>query len=434
MAPPRSPRRIGPGSQTRAVVALGARRARGDRRDRRGRCRDTVTLTPWVADRAAVHRDARHACARPRSSRSPPSSRRSASAPSTARSASRSTSCTWRSSWPAASLAVLTAAVRRRLDARARAHDRSCSTRARGARCARSSPRARASCSRRRPDAMSMLDQVAGLAVPDMADLCIVDLLEPDGTLDGRRRARRRPGRRRGAARPCAAQRPLDPAGEHPVAVAARTGAPQLLRRAARRGPAPLRGSPEHLELMQRLRYRSAIVVPLSARGRTLGVLSLLRFASDAAVRRAGLRGRARPRPPRRARDRQRAPVRRPAARREPARGDPREPRRGGHRAGRHRRARLRQPGRRRHHGRGDARGAARHAGRGDRGALLAVRRGRRAVPAGCLPGRRALAGERPSRSSCARSTAPRTRSAGCASTATPIAIDGAPTTGSPSP
>jgi PAS domain S-box-containing protein len=36
--------------------------------------------------------------------------------------------------------------------------------------------------------------------------------------------------------------------------------------------------APEHLELMRRLRYRSALVLPLTARGRTFGVLSFLRL------------------------------------------------------------------------------------------------------------------------------------------------------------
>jgi serine phosphatase RsbU (regulator of sigma subunit) len=49
-------------------------------------------------------------------------------------------------------------------------------------------------------------------------------------------------------------------------------------------GPDELRTfaqSEEHYELMMRLRYRSAIVVPLTARGRTLGALSLLRMRDD---------------------------------------------------------------------------------------------------------------------------------------------------------
>jgi PAS domain S-box-containing protein len=131
------------------------------------------------------------------------------------------------------------------------------------------------------PDARSMLDQVAGLAVPDMADLCIVDLLEDDGTLKGVAVRATDPADA-DALRIQRAVAPLDPAGEHPVAIVARTGEPLLLPEMEQQDLSRFASSPKHLELMERLHYRSAIVVPLSARGRTLGVCSLLRFAGDA--------------------------------------------------------------------------------------------------------------------------------------------------------
>jgi PAS domain S-box-containing protein len=130
------------------------------------------------------------------------------------------------------------------------------------------------------PDAMSMLDQVAGLAVPDMADLCVVDLLEDDGTLKGVVVRATDPADA-DALRIQRAMAPLDPAGEHPVAIAARTGRPLLLSEMGEQDLGRFASSPKHLELMERLNYRSAIVVPLSARGRTIGVFSLLRFARD---------------------------------------------------------------------------------------------------------------------------------------------------------
>jgi PAS domain S-box-containing protein len=130
------------------------------------------------------------------------------------------------------------------------------------------------------PDSMSMLDEVAGLAVPDMADLCVIDLLEPEGTLKGVV-ARSADPRDADALRAERGRAPLDPAGDHPVAVAARTGRALLLPEMPALDLSRYASSPEHLELMTRLQYRSAIVVPLSARGRTLGVLSLLRFAND---------------------------------------------------------------------------------------------------------------------------------------------------------
>ena len=130
------------------------------------------------------------------------------------------------------------------------------------------------------PDARTMLDQVAGLAVPDMADLCVVDLLEDDGTLKGVAVRATDPADA-DALRIQRAMAPLDPAGEHPVAIAARTGRALLLSEMGPQDLSRFASSPKHLELMERLHYRSAIVVPLSARGRTLGVFSLLRFAQD---------------------------------------------------------------------------------------------------------------------------------------------------------
>jgi GAF domain-containing protein len=126
-----------------------------------------------------------------------------------------------------------------------------------------------------------MLDEVAGLAVPDMADLCLIDRMEPDGTLAGVV-ARSTDPHDADAALAIRNHAPIDPAGEHPVAVAARTGRAMLLAELPEEDLRRYAGTPEHLEMMLRLNYRSAIVVPLSGRGRTIGVLSLLRLAGDA--------------------------------------------------------------------------------------------------------------------------------------------------------
>jgi GAF domain-containing protein len=125
-------------------------------------------------------------------------------------------------------------------------------------------------------DPRATLDGVARLAVPDLAELCVVDLLQ-DGQIQGAGVA--------SAVNPEIAERiralratvPLDPQGPHPVAVAARTGQVQFVPSA---DDEQLRafsaGSEVHLQTMRELRYSAAIIVPLIARGRTLGVLSLL--------------------------------------------------------------------------------------------------------------------------------------------------------------
>jgi PAS domain S-box-containing protein len=179
------------------------------------------------------------------------------------------------------SLAVITARIRRRLDAAQRRTsqllDRERAERVRQEFASRASGLLEAPL-----DAMTMLTQVAGLAVPDMADLCIVDLLEPDGTLKGVAISAADPADAE-ALRDQRMRYPLDPAGEHPVAIAARTGSAQLLPELPEENLRRYAASDEHLALMLRLRYSSAMVVPLSARGRTLGVISQLRLGGDIA-------------------------------------------------------------------------------------------------------------------------------------------------------
>jgi PAS domain S-box-containing protein len=77
------------------------------------------------------------------------------------------------------------------------------------------------------------------------------------------------------------ARYPIDIAGPHPVAVVARTGLPHLQREI---GPDRLRTfavNDEHLQLMLRPGYATSLAVPLVARGRTIGVLSCLRFGAS---------------------------------------------------------------------------------------------------------------------------------------------------------
>ena len=157
------------------------------------------------------------------------------------------------------SLAVVTAHIRRRLDEErdrtAQLLDRERGERVRQEFASRASELLEAP-----PDSVSILDQVAGLAVPDMADLCIVDLIEPDGALKGVV-VRSADPRDADALRIQRMREPLDPEGEHPVAVAARTGRAVLLPEMP---PVDLRryaSGSEHLELMLRLQYRSAIEI-----------------------------------------------------------------------------------------------------------------------------------------------------------------------------
>ncbi|MGZ6673844.1 MAG: SpoIIE family protein phosphatase, partial [Solirubrobacteraceae bacterium] len=127
------------------------------------------------------------------------------------------------------------------------------------------------------PDPDAMLAQVVRLAVPDMADLCVVDLHE-DGALTGSVVHGTDPDRV-AAVRLQRERFAPAPDSEHPAPTAIRTGAPALV---AELPPERLREyaqSDEHYELMLRMRHKSAMFVPLIARGRTLGVMTLSRAA-----------------------------------------------------------------------------------------------------------------------------------------------------------
>jgi serine phosphatase RsbU (regulator of sigma subunit)/PAS domain-containing protein len=125
-------------------------------------------------------------------------------------------------------------------------------------------------------DPEERLAQVVALVVPEIADVATIDLLEPDGTLRGGAADASEPGIAQAVLEARRAW-PVDPASDHPVAVAARTGQPQLLRDMGGERLEEIALSPGHLEHMRRLRFTSGLAVPLVARGRTLGVFAFVR-------------------------------------------------------------------------------------------------------------------------------------------------------------
>ena len=122
---------------------------------------------------------------------------------------------------------------------------------------------------------------IVGTAVPELAELCVIDFVRPDGLIGESVVA---------GADPDAARRleeirkatPLDPAGEHPVAQVLRAGQPMVWRDLT--APATIgqvAQNDEHRRLMADAGYNSAAVVGLVARGRTLGALSFLHASTD---------------------------------------------------------------------------------------------------------------------------------------------------------
>ncbi len=126
-------------------------------------------------------------------------------------------------------------------------------------------------------DPLDRLDAIAALPVPALADLVVIDLIGADDRLRAAAIASADPAYE-GDIRRIRDAHGVPPGSEHPVARVARSGQPLLLRRIRDEDMAGWAASAEHLALMRRIAYRTGIVVPLTARGRTIGALSLIRM------------------------------------------------------------------------------------------------------------------------------------------------------------
>jgi PAS domain S-box-containing protein len=121
------------------------------------------------------------------------------------------------------------------------------------------------------------MGQVARLTVPGLADLCVIDLLDEDGSI----RDVAVVAMREEIAEELERLRvtyPLDPEGEHPVARVIRSGETELLAEMTSMLLSSFAQGSVHAQFMIDHDYRSAVVAPLLARGRTLGTLSVLRL------------------------------------------------------------------------------------------------------------------------------------------------------------
>jgi PAS domain S-box-containing protein len=127
-------------------------------------------------------------------------------------------------------------------------------------------------------DLATTMDHVAQLTVPALADLCIIDLRDREGSISEIAAASADPELAR-QLEELRSRVPLDPSGEHPVARVIRSGEAELLPEMSADLLRAFAQGSEHVRFMVATRYRSTIVAPLTARGRTLGALSTLRLA-----------------------------------------------------------------------------------------------------------------------------------------------------------
>jgi PAS domain S-box-containing protein len=130
-------------------------------------------------------------------------------------------------------------------------------------------------------DPMETARTIVSTAVPELAELCLIDFRRPDGWYGDSVVAGANPEMAAQLER-IRREKPLDPGGEHPVAQVLRLNQPMIWRDLkAPEVVDKVSQSPEHLQLMNDAGYNSAAVVPLVARGRTLGALSFLHAHGD---------------------------------------------------------------------------------------------------------------------------------------------------------
>ncbi|HTA14342.1 MAG TPA: SpoIIE family protein phosphatase [Solirubrobacteraceae bacterium] len=128
-------------------------------------------------------------------------------------------------------------------------------------------------------DLTTTMGQVARLTVPRHGDLCVIDLRDEDGSIKGVAVASAVEGLAQELER-LRTDHPLDPQGRHPVAQVIRSGEPVLLAEMTDALLDSFAQGSRHAKFMIDHGYRSAVVAPLRARGRTLGALSVLRLGA----------------------------------------------------------------------------------------------------------------------------------------------------------
>jgi len=122
---------------------------------------------------------------------------------------------------------------------------------------------------------------IVSTAVPDLAELCIIDFLEDDDTI-GRPTVASADPRIAAELEELRHKHPPELEGEHPVARVLRTGRSLVLHDL--KEPEiqdDVAQSEEHRDFISRAGYNSAVVAPMFARGRLLGALSFLHVANS---------------------------------------------------------------------------------------------------------------------------------------------------------
>ncbi|HKN49803.1 MAG TPA: GAF domain-containing protein, partial [Actinomycetota bacterium] len=130
------------------------------------------------------------------------------------------------------------------------------------------------------------LDRLARVASSTLCDLCLIDLLDPEDGSIRRVAAQAARVERQPLADTLRRKYPPDPAGQHPAVRVMQTGEPEWAPEMEESFLAATTRDAEHRRVTEALGFRSYISVPLAARGRTLGALTLI--ATEDSGRRYG--------------------------------------------------------------------------------------------------------------------------------------------------
>ncbi|MBW4496956.1 MAG: PAS domain S-box protein [Oscillatoria princeps RMCB-10] len=116
------------------------------------------------------------------------------------------------------------------------------------------------------------LASVVNLAVPQVADWCAIDLKDAGGEIKRLAMSHAHPGKIQ-LAWELYLRYPPSSSGADLTAYVLRTGKPKLFGEISEAVLAEMACDPEHLQILRQFSFKSAIAVPLIARGRTLGAL-----------------------------------------------------------------------------------------------------------------------------------------------------------------
>lgn len=129
-------------------------------------------------------------------------------------------------------------------------------------------------------DYPAALVRLAELMVREMADLCLIDLLQESGRIDRVAAVHASPSKQALADR-LARDHPPRPRSSDPAARTVQTGDPQVFPELSDASLRAITENEEHLQIVRELGFESSVSVPLVARGRTLGALSLISSNPD---------------------------------------------------------------------------------------------------------------------------------------------------------